>query len=289
MNVSMPDGTGGLYLGTAPGQPGYFVNAAAGTVNVTNGADFRSIGLFSDTEVSNAGTWNVSTAGAAISSIEKPFNNTGTVNVTAGTFQLSGGGTNTASMTVATGATLRFAGGTYDHNSGSVLNLAGKIATSAGVCNFNAGSYNFGATEVTGGAMNFNAAAIASDLALSSGTLGGTAAVSVTGNLLWTGGTMEGTGSTTVAGAASTIFGVTDKFLNRTLTNTGTMNVSMPDGTGGLYLGTALGQPGYFVNATAGTVNVTNGADFRSIGFFSDTAVDNAGTWNVSTAGAAIS
>ena len=246
--------------------PGILNNT--GTYNMVAGCDIGSLGGNVGQAINNSGTWNVSGVGATSYVFDAPFNNSSAVNVTSGTFDLSGGGTSTGSFAVAAAATLSFSGGTY---------------------NLNAGAYNLlGKTSVGGGTANFNTLASTAQLDLLSGSLGGSKAVSVTGNLAWTGGTMQGTGTTTAAGTASTISGRGFKALLRTFTNSGTINHSATvDSDSGDTFVFAFDQneaPGVLNNA--GTYNLTGGPDFgyRFGNGNVANAINNSGTWNVANA-----
>jgi hypothetical protein len=280
--ITTPDASANFIFGTAGGQPGHLVNTVSGTVNVTAGGDFIP-STDPNSSIDNAGAWSfsgptgtTSTIGATIA-----FNNTGTLSVTSGRVEPRGGGTNTGSVSIAVNATLDFSGDTYNFGAGSTISGPGTLEVSSGIWNFQAGSYNVGATRISGGIANFEAPATTSSLTQSGGTLGGGAVLNVSGDLTWSGGTMNGAGSTTVAGLASTISGTIGKVLNRTLTNTGTLAITTTDVSANFIFGTAGGQPGHLVNTVSGTVNVTAGGDFIPSSD-PNSSIDNAGAWSFS-------
>jgi hypothetical protein len=91
---------------------------------------------------------------------------------------------------------------------------------------------------------------------------------------------MGGTGTTTVSGTPSTIGGTFSKILNRTLINSGTLNIITQDNSGNLTFGTVGGEPGRLINSATGTVNVTAGGDFNGSND-PTSSINNAGTWNI--------
>jgi hypothetical protein len=281
LGITTPDSSGNLAFGTIGGQPGHLINKPGGTVNVTAGGDFTG-STDPNSSIDNAGSWNfsgpsgsTSTAGSSIA-----FNNTGNVAVASGTFEPLGGGTNTGSLTIATGATLDFGGDTYNLNAGSAVSGGGGVVVTFGTWNLNAGTYNVGATRITGGIANFEVTATTTSLTMTGGTLGGSALLSVAGDFNWSGGTMSGSGSTNVAGSNSIIMVGSSKTLNRTLVNSGTLSVTAADTSANLFFGTVGGLPGHLVNTSSGTVNVTAGGDFNG-STDPNSSIDNAGSWNV--------
>ena len=117
-------------------------------------------------------------------------------------------------------------------------------------------------------------------LTLSAGAVIGSGDLTLNENLIWSEGTLDGTGTTTVAGAASTIsgnqFGV-NKFLARTLINSGTMTLS----SGSLIFGSGSATPGVLNNS--GTFNMTDTGGMGD-GGHPNNAINNSGTWNASGA-----
>ncbi|MBI4622495.1 MAG: PEP-CTERM sorting domain-containing protein, partial [Verrucomicrobia bacterium] len=176
----------------------------------------------------------------------------GSIDVQTGILRLSSGASGTGTLsgpiTVGAGATLQFAGATYNVNAGatysgagatsvtgSTVNFAvaptfGSLSVSGGTINLNAGLAGNPAVTITSGAINFNApATISGALSLSGGTLGGTGTVSLSGTgKNWTGGTMGGAGTTFIlAGGTLAIPNTGNPALSgRSLANAGTVNFS---------------------------------------------------------------
>ena len=132
--------------------------------------------------VNNHGTFTKS-GGAATSTISTLFNNTGTVNVTAGTLSLTGGGTDSGTYNIASGATVQFnsaytLNGTSSTGLGQ-MQLASNTVTVASISNF------------------------ASGFTQSGGELNGTGTLTVTGASNFSGGTQSGSGTTIAQGGAT--------------------------------------------------------------------------------------
>jgi hypothetical protein len=187
-------------------------NAAAitnsGTWNVLNNqALFSNFGVLPS--FTNNGTLS-KLASTGTTTISIAFNNNGTVNVASGVLKLGGGGTSSGAFNATTGE-LRFTGGTQTLTAGATLPGAG-------------------VARVDGGTLNVSTASdlTAANMALDSGTLGGTGTLTVSNSLAWTAGTMAGPGTTSIAsGATLAISGGTQKVLDgRTLTNNGTVTWS---------------------------------------------------------------
>ena len=128
----------------------------------------------------NNGTYTKS--GAALTDIGITFNNSGLVDVQAGTLNLSAGGTDDGSgvLQAAAGATLSFGAG-FTFNDGSTF-------SGAGAKNLNGGTFTFLGTQH------------ATNLNLVGGAYQGTH--SFDGDVDWTGGTFNGAGTTSVASGA---------------------------------------------------------------------------------------
>jgi hypothetical protein len=170
---------------------------AAGDLDI--GLSFSPLGVFA-----NAGTFIKSAgAGTAASDVIIPFNNTGTVEVRAGTLRLANGGTHSGVFDVAAGTLLNFDGGTHD------LTRANDAVRGAGVTRFRSGTIRLAQPLISGGPFELQGATFIVNagpteigkLTWTSGTLtvGGTAAapvqLAVTGPLDWTGGTKTGAGT----------------------------------------------------------------------------------------------
>ena len=196
-----------ILFGFSSGGNNTLNNTATGTLNLSSTAA-GPVGLFTGTAtVNNAGTLNQTAAGAhAFEGV--PFNNTGTVNVDAGTLRANGGGTNSGLYALDAGTTLEFSGGTHNVNGGTTITGPGSLLVSAGTVNLATGvSATLPAITISGGTFNFNNTAPITipSLAMSgssSPTLGGTGNVTVTGAFDVTGSnaTLAGTGTFTTPG-----------------------------------------------------------------------------------------
>src|SRR6185295_712725 len=219
----------------------------AGTVN-QSGASRVTLG--SSAVVNNQGLWNLASSDA------NPLNNTGTFN-NAGTLTKSGATAQTLSITAFNNSgRVNVAAGSLTLNAASATDTgdidvagtlvfggartlgAGSDVTGAGAVNFTGGTVTLndgcsiagtGTTTINGGTASFNTAgptvSFANTLTLSSGTLTGTGNVTVNGPFSWSGGTVSGgpglfttNGTTSVSGFA-TLDG-------RTWNNAGTVNQS---------------------------------------------------------------
>ena len=242
----------------------------------------------------NTGTFEVQTG---MVSAAGPFNNSGLVSVRPGrALTLSGGGTSSGTFIVDSGATLQFSGGTHAlagtvAGSGTVSFSSGTVTfnnpyTFTGATSFGGGTVNFNASvsglgpllTVSGGAVNFNSDPVVFTTVNLSGGLGGSADVTVTGSLTWTAGTMTGTGTTEIlAGGTLSIGGGSymDKYLGRTLNNSGTATLSSyysSSSTGG-------GSGAVFNNLPGATFDVQ--ADYGLAGT-APAVFNNAGTFRKS-------
>src|SRR5206468_4061673 len=83
----------------------------------------------------NLGTLSLGVPGAHGIQNSIAFSNAGSVSITAGTFVVSGGGTDSGTYTVATGAQLSFAGGARTLDVGSDVTGAGTLAVTGGTVN----------------------------------------------------------------------------------------------------------------------------------------------------------
>src|SRR6266513_1461573 len=177
----------------------------------------------------NGGTFRKS-GGTGVSTVNTPiaFNNTGAVQVTAGTLNFGGGGscagTCGGSWAVGSGTTLGFTLGTYAL-SGSVsgagtVNFVGGTETLTGTDNIKSGTTASGCTAnftapgtvtsvgpltISGGVLNFSTGGAISTTAMtqSGGTLAGTDSLTINGPFTWSVGTQcTGiSGTTCVAGS----------------------------------------------------------------------------------------
>ncbi len=130
--------------------------------------------------------------------------NDGTVNITAGTLYLSGGGTNNGTITTAAGATLNL-GNSFTLANGSSLLGAGSL-------------------DATGGILTVSGTVNLSHLKLFGATIAGTH--SLAGTVTWNTGDFNTTGTTTnLAGSTFNVSGSADHDFNtRDFVNQGTLN-----------------------------------------------------------------
>jgi Ca2+-binding RTX toxin-like protein len=224
-------------------------NTSTGTIDLQSDADF-SYNTGTKTTFNNAGTFTKSNGTTTDESyISGFFNNTGTVQVKAGTLNLSGGGTNTGNFSIDAGGTLRITAG-YNFNSGNSI-------TGAGNFNIESGS---GTTTV-------NAASTwSAPVNLINGTLTGAGALTISNKLNWSGGTLSGTGKKTISGTLnlggdSANLGVT------TLETTGTT----------VWTGNALhtSNAAIWNNTSTGTIDLQSDADL----YGNQSTFNNAGTF----------
>jgi Ig-like domain-containing protein/List-Bact-rpt repeat protein len=207
----------------------------ATTLSVGGVNRFDNVGTFRKSLSAGTATWTVT------------FNNSGLVDIQTGRLTLNGSGTHSGRFEIAAGASLNFSGGAGTHvaDAASVITGAGDLivsggvtATLAGLVNpsgahtFSAGTANLNGTYIctnnpvmiSGATVNFNGTSTVAAVNLSSGSLGGTAALSVMDTMNWSGGNMIGTGRTIIPSGASLnlINGAIVTLNNRTLENAGT-------------------------------------------------------------------
>jgi hypothetical protein len=198
----------------------------------SDGSVTNSVGTFN-----NAGTLQ-KTAGTGTSAIAWTFNNTGTVNAQTGTINFQYGGTQNATLTIATGATVNYSG-IY---SGSTTTWNGGTSSGAGTLLVNGGTQLFNGTDTLGSTVSF-----------SGGTFDGSGSLIVNGPFNWSGGNMQGAGTTTLNGGGT----FTAAFnLNRTVTNAaGSTVITNQSGSGGMY---SLSANANWINAPGATYNFVN-------------------------------
>jgi hypothetical protein len=242
------------------------------TVNNNNAISLASTSIFNNTGTfTDANTFNSSMSGGTFNnsgsfnkqsntttSIGTVFNNTGTVNVNAGTMLMGGGGTNGGDFNIAAGAKLEYRNGNHTLNN----------VTMNGAGTFQISSDGVGAdaiVTVNGGTLN-------SALLLSGSTLNGTDQV-FQGPATWTGGTINGaaTANTTFAGTL-TISGANGKTLSggRSL-NAGntTWSGNTVNGNNAISLGgiSTFNNTGSFTDANSFDSSMSSGT-FNNIGAF---------------------
>ena len=148
--------------------------------------------------VNNDGTFE-KTGSATTSTISALFNNSGTVNVEAGTLDLTGGGTDVGATYEGVG-TVEFGGGTRTLDAAS--SITGNALFGGGTTTVN-GGVGTGLMSVAGGTATFNGTVSTGSLTESSGVINGTGTLTVTGLSTLSGGTQSGSGTTVAQGGAA--------------------------------------------------------------------------------------
>ena len=258
-----------------------------GTFNDDNAfASFIEHNTGSPHNFNNFGTYNKNKATITTTDLGLAFNNSGVVNVNAGTLRLSGG-TSTGVFNIAAGAVLNFQDGNSTLN-GATTQGAGTLSIS---------------TDVVGGdaLVTINGGTHTTPFAFSGSVLSGNAHT-FTGPVTWTGGTILGAGTTTFAHEV-TITGANPKTIRgggRILELLGTTNWSGDTAAGAnkiqFWDGATLNNRGTFndVNANGSTLeHVVGGPNtFANFGVYNKvnntvTTVDlglgfaNSGTLNI--------
>jgi hypothetical protein len=160
-------------------------------ITFANSSIFNNTGSFTDANafastMSGAGSFN--NAGVftkqsnTVTTLASVFNNTGTVEVAAGTLLMGGGGTSTGTFNIANGATLEYRNGSHTLNN----------VTTSGAGTFAVTTDNVGADAV----VTLNGGTHTSAFLLGGSTLTGTDQV-FQGRATWTGGALSGAASTT--------------------------------------------------------------------------------------------
>jgi hypothetical protein len=229
------------------GLSGVITNDAGASFQVQGTAAFNSQG--GSPRFDNAGTF-LPAPGGTNSFNAIAFNNYGAINLGAGgLLSLRGGGLQWGPVTVPTGATINYAGGTFNASAGSSITGAGTLQVSGGTANlagivnviganlFTAGTANLTgnytcvgntALNIAGGTANFDGTGTVAPQVLNlNGVLGGANTVTVGSAMNWTGGTMDGSGQTIIKpGATLSIAGFAGYggvgLTTRTLENAGT-------------------------------------------------------------------
>jgi hypothetical protein len=290
--------------GTFTANSSFFTLNCSGVAGSTN--TFSNTGTFTD-----QGTGMVQFTG---STTAMTFDNAGTVNVNAGTLNLNGGGSQSGTFNLASGATLSL-GGSHTFATAALITGNGNLTVTSGTDTYPHGLTTSGslvfqgdsftvngpvsATSLTvsGGTAVVNGATTVSNLTLSSGTLSGSGQVTVSGTMAWTGGTLAVAGKTVVASSAILSLGGSALQLNSELDNQGTATwtsgaLQMNNGTL-VNSGTFTANSSFFTLSCFGVSGSTN--TFSNTGTFIDqgtgmvqftgstTAMtfDNAGTVNV--------
>jgi hypothetical protein len=235
--------------------------ASNNAVAFANSSTFNNTGTFTDSNAfassmsgagtfNNAGTYNKQSN--TTSTLAVAFNNTGTVNVNAGTLLPAGSGTSSGTFNIANGATLEFRNGSHTLNN----------ITTAGAGTFAVTTDNVGADAL----VTLNGGTLTSAFLFGGSTLTGTDHV-FQGAATWTGGTLTGAASTTFASSLA-VTGATGKQISggRTV-NAGNTTWSGNTASGN----NAIAFAGASVFNSTGTFTDSNG--FASI-------MSGAGTFN---------
>ena len=178
------------------------------------------------------------------------------MNVTAGTLDLSGGGTDVGALYEGTG-TIEFGGGTRTLDAASNITGNALFAGNATTVTTVNGGVGTGLMSVTGGTATFNSTVSTGGLTQSGGELNGTGALTVTGASNFSGGTQSGSGTTIAQGGAAftlTSFGLDG---GRTLQLGGTSTASGTNvqiNLNGYNPSTGVSNPG------SGTLTIESGA-----------------------------
>jgi hypothetical protein len=279
-------------VGTTLGGTNTFVNAAGASFLDQNTANYQ-IFLYSGTGIfNNAGLFDKTAAsGSSITTVSPIFNNSGTLEVDAGTVSLSGGGTETGAFTIAAGATLGFEGRSFALNNVSAISSSGTIEVGGGTVSESGTLGNGGILQITGGTLNAAGTIITANFTQSGGSLTGTAAVTVSGTTALSAGGMEGgtktaqQGSLSAQGALVIAGSYTALDGGWTLTADGTTNWT----SGYIYfgynpVGTTLGGTNTFINAAGATFLDQNTAGYQ-VYLYSGTGIfDNAGLFDKTAA-----
>lgn len=161
---------------------------SGGTLAIGSGAFFvingGSINGDASSGVQNSGQTTVNASGAVISTAY--YSNqtaASTLEVQNGTFSISGGGTANGPITIDSGATLDFPGGSYTMGTGGTVSGQGTFS-------------------ITGGSVSIGGVTSPAHFILNAGTLDGPGFLSVTSTMAWSGGTIQGSGGAELAGGA---------------------------------------------------------------------------------------
>jgi hypothetical protein len=275
-------------------------NWTGGRLRSGSGGTFTNNAVFNDTassDVNNdyggtalvftngtSGTYNKNAAGQT--NFYVPFNNSGTVNVAAGTLNLQGGGT------LAGGAKINATNGTS-----VVFNNSYALADSSTLT-------GAGAFSVTGGTLTANGSIAVGNLTFAGGQLAGTHVLA--GNVAWTTSDFSSAGTTTLSNTSTlTISNGNDHDFNgRGVVNNGTTNWTggrLRSGNGGTFTNNATfndsassdinndygGTALVFANANGATYNKTAAGQTNvNVPFNNNGAVNvNAGTLNLAGGG----
>jgi hypothetical protein len=232
--------------------------------------------------LTNSGTFDVNDPAGTFIVSGVTFNNSGLLEVQAGTLALEGGGAGTGGQYLAdTGATLNFASGTFTFDSASSLGGAGTVEFTGGTASFSGTSSGNGAMLVSGGKVAFNGSTTVLSLTMSSGAVYGTGILTSAGLFTCSGGILQVYDLTADSGidfqGAGTAF-----WQGGTLTNS--FGSAATIGSSGSF-NLDIGFDSTFVNA--GTLTATGGQIvFNGTLGLGPATVSNTGTFDVDVPGA---
>jgi len=237
---------------------------AGGTLNLQSDASISNSLGGGTPSLQNLGTITRSTT-AGIALLNLPFDNDGALTVSTGTLRLAGGlvaDTWAGSANLAAGTTMELTNGTYNWNLSSLLGGTGSLSLTGATLNISGVFAYGGPVSVAAGALNFNGSSAINTLALSGGSLGGTADLSIAQNFAWSGGNIAGTNTLSIPPASTLNYsGAAARNLQeRLLTIGGTANFT---GTGTLN----TGQGAIIRILASGIANISSdGAFANSLG-----------------------
>jgi len=278
-----------LTFGVGAAVPGVINNF--GVLTASGEADFSQSSAAAHA-FNNSGTFNKTGAGTTTEFNGVAFNNTGTVNFSAGVLSLLSGGGNTTTIDAPAGTTLNL-GGTFAYAAGSAISGAGTI-------NFVSGTHTFAGEFLPTGPVNFNGGTITisntmppvvaslanatvsfqatqglASLTMSGGTLQGSGNVTIANTFNWSAGLLAAGARTILApGATANFTSGSTKSLNRTIDNSGTIDYT---GTA-LTFGVGASVPGVINNLPGGVLTASGEADFSQSSSAAH-AVNNSGTF----------
>ena len=278
--------SGGAVLSNTPS--GTFDCAGDGTIQNGPGSNLlANAGLFR--KISGTGT----------TTIQVPFNHSGTVQLQSGSLSLAGGGSSSGHYEVSSGASLIFSAGVNTATASSVITGAGDFHVTGGTANLLGSVTTLGAHLFSGGIVNLgdNYHPANNDLSIGAcavnfdgvdpitaasltvggyGSLGGSSLVMVSGPMTWNSGFAITGSNSVIANGGLTISSGGESLIGRTLVNmasglwTNDVNHSFVLGSGAV-LSNAPGATfdcvgSSTIGPTTGSGTVANGGLFRTIG-----------------------
>jgi hypothetical protein len=233
--------------GTFVLQPGSSLGGGGGATAFNNGGLFQKVGTGAVT-------------------INLVLNNTGTVDVQAGTLTLAGGGTSSGTFDLEDSSALSVVGAAYYLLDGAAVTDTGTLQVN-GTLNV-AGAASVQALTVNGGTIDVTGALTASSLSLNA-TLTGPGDVTVSNAFTFTGGGLTGTGQTFLEGTSTLGGGFFATLSDRTVNNDGTATFT----NGGI----TVTNNGVWNNDAGGTTVLRAGASLGNFFAGPDAAFNNAG------------